>query len=703
MSRRPRMTPTRCFLSTDTTSNDDESPGSQQLEDGVEKYPKTAITPNAWEAASSAHRNTLRLESARGDSSCRPHGGAVTSNSTQHHRGTKKGGAGEEDKAIFEGVTGKASPSMHEALPSRASPLPSPPAHSPKFEPLQRDSHERTDSTCATLRAGSNRQLSDPGGGPNNPKEDLKEGSTTESVCHSSNNSGLDDDSRPNDGGSDDHFHAESPFSGGRATPPSPGFEPPARERADHRGPARDIERKTSPPARRGTKRRNTTDITLEQVIDHHMARRRLNEVASDRERLQVEGNSSCARASSGDHMATADNVRSKNYHRLNGKQPSAGAGSCAATSQGSSSDCPAIVAAAWTNGCILPLTKVVAHHMRLVAPVLAAEPEGRRVVIHTAATVAAGAAVLSLPDHRLEVTGTSGDGLLLELRPREEGVRCSNSLGQSEESAFLSACAERLQATFDGLVKLDLEFDMVRLPHGEAMEMMGTGSSSAELIHWLNEGATTLVRLSAPSAPPPTGSLPTDQAQDLVELREALAHPSGAPFLGIDCNLWPLLPRTGLLASFSVDIHLVVPTPSEPSRGGSSARRSVIHLAVTVSDSGVSLGSRSGSLGALLGSGCQSTRATPGLDVAGAQGAPGSVVSSAAAAVDILQRHDRPLRYASPTCTVGGLTWRHVTGLRCVAAVNRLALGPRNELEGKLQLSEGLHTAEVSGVWFDG
>lgn len=690
---------------TDAHPDDDEASGSsrQELGDGDEKDAKAAITTHAWEAAAPVQRDTVHLESTRSDSRCWPDGGAVTSSDQHRHRSPR-----EIDNTTFNGATGKESLSMHEALPSRASPLPASTARSPKFEPLQHGTHQQADTgTWAALPTGSNGQLSDLGGRPNQPEDDLKESSSTESVCDSSNDCNLDDDSKLNDGGADRRLHAEDASSGSCATRTPEGFEPLARDEADERGPNRNIEQNTSPPARRGRKRNSTTDITLAQVIDHHLARRRMNEVASGRERIQVEGNSSCARASFGEHTASADNVGSKNHRHLKGKCPSAGAGSCAAASQGVSLDCSAIVAAAWTNGCVLPLTEVVAPHMRLVAPVLAAEPEGRRVVAHTAAAVAAGAAVLALPDHRLEVTGTCRDGLLLELHPKEEVVRCSNSLDRRDKSAFLSACAGRLQATFDGLVKLDLEFDMVRLPYREAVDTMGSDSSSAELMQWLNEGTATLVRLSAPCAPPRTGGFSFDQAQDLVELREALAHPSGAPFLGIDCSIWPLLPRTGLLAPFSVDIHPVVLPPSEPKRGESSAHQSVIHLAVTVSDPRTFLGSRSGSLGGLLGSSSHSIRVTPGLEVSRARGTTESVGASDEAVVDLLQPDDGRLRCVAPTCTAGGLTWKHVTGLRCVAAVNKLALGSRKELEGKIQLAEGLHTAEVrrgfgfgSGHW---
>lgn len=688
------------FSRADGPLNDDETSGSrrQPLDDGIEKYAKTAITTHALEAAAPVHGGTTRLESALSGSSSWPAGDTVTSNKRNQLRGTRK-----EDSTTSNVVTHEESLPTHEARPGGAlpPPLPSSTVHPPRFQPLQRDSHDRAGTgTRGALPTGSGGPSSDVGGGPNQPEEDSKEGSTTESVCDaslSSNDSGLDGSCRLNDSSEDGEVHAEDTLSGSRATRPSPGLQPRAGGKADERGSDRDVEQNKPPPPRRGTKRHGTTDITLAQVIHHHMERRRLNGVESGRERVRVEGKLSGARASSSDHMASADNDESKNDHDLNGKRPSAGAASCDATTRGPSSECSAIVAAAWANGCVLPLTEVVAPHMRMVAPVLAAEPEGRRIVVHSAAAVAAGAAILALPHHRLEVSGTCRDGLLLELRPKEEGVRCKNSLDQREESAFLSACAGRLQATFDGLVKLDLEFDTVRLPHGEAMDIMGTDSSSAELMRWLNKGTTTLVRLSAPRASPPVGASSTEQAPwggDLAGLKEALARQSGTPFLGIDCNLWPLLPRTGLLASFGVSIHPVVLPPSEPMRVGSRVRRSVIHLAVTLSDSVTSLGTRSDSVGGL-----QSIKVPPGLEVSGARGTTGSLVTSDAAAVDLPQPGASPLRCVPPTCTAGGLTWRHVTGLRCVAAVNKLALGSRRELEGQIQLAEGLHTAEVSGV----
>lgn len=695
------QTPTCLLFSrADGPPNDGETSESSRhrLSEGGEVDAKAAITSHPWKAAEPVRRNTVRLASARSDSSCWTAGGRVTSTTEHHHLDTR-----EEDSATFKGVTAKESPPMQEAWRSRASPRASPAALSPKlFQPLQHSSRQQADTgTCTALTTDSNRPFSDVGAGPTQPEDDFKEGSTTEPVCDaslSSNDSGLDEDSRSNEAGGGGHLHVEDALSGGHETRSSPGFQPPAEDMVDERGSDRDVDQHKSTLACRGTKRQSTADVTLAQVIDHHMARRRLNGVDSDRERVRVEEHSSYARASSGEHMASAEHVRSENHHNLNGKWPPASA------TQRSRLDSSAVVAAAWTNGCVLPLTEALAPHMRLVAPVLAAEPEGRRVVVHTAAAVTAGAAILALPEHRLEVTGTCRDGLLLELHPKEEGVRGSYSLDQKEESAFLSAYAERLQTAFDGLVKLDLEFDMVRLPHGEAVDIMGTDSSSSELMQWLNEDTTSLVRLSAPRAPPPTGTPSTDQAPrggDLIELRKELAHSSAAPFLGIDCNLWPLLPRTGLLESFGVNIHRVVLPPPEPTRGESRAHRSVIHLAVTLSDSGTSLGSGSGSLGGLHGGGCQFTRSLPGLQVAGARGTSGSVVTSDAAAIDHPQPDDSPLRCAPPTCTVGGLTWRQVTGLRCVAAVNKLALGSRKQREGKLQLAEGLHTAEVGGILY--
>lgn len=616
------------------------------------------------------HKDTLLLESSLSDSCS---GGTAIPNGQCHHRGTR-----EEGKRAFNGATGKERLQMRESSPSRASPLPSSAALSPNSQPLQHGSHQlcSTDA-CDALPIGGDR-FSDEGGESNQLENDFKEGSSTESVCH-------DDD----DKGS--HLRAEDTLTGSRATRPPPGFEPPTVATLDERVSDRDVEQLTSPPDRRGTKRQSAADITLAQVIDHHMTRRRLNGEASGCGRVGVNRNLSCARASSGETLTSADNARGKNHE--NRKWPSAGAGHRAPNTQRSYSDRSSVVVAAWTNGCVLPLTQVVAPHMRLVAPILAPEPEGRRVVFHTAAAVAAQAVMLALPSHRFEVMGTCRDGLMLELHPKEEGLRCSDALDQQGEPAFLSAGVERLRAAFNGLVKLDLEFDMVQLPYREAMDIVDTRSSSAELMQWLNEGTTTLVRLSAPSAPQPRRALSVDQAprgDGLIELRKALAHPGGTPFLGVDCNLWPLLPSTGLLESFGVDFRPVVLPLPEPISGGRGAHRSVIHLAVTLSDSGTSPGSKSDPLGGVQGGRHQPIRSTPG-----SESTESSVISTAAA-VDLPQPDSSPLKCTPPTCTAGGLTWRHVTGLRCVAAVNKMALGSRKELEGKLQLAEGLHTAEV-------
>lgn len=437
--------------------------------------------------------------------------------------------------------------------------------------------------------------------------------------------------------------------------------------------------------ARRGTKRRSTADITLEQVIDHHMARRRLDGAANGPDGSRTGPHSRTGNACSHSAGAAADRLRGENL-RSNGERPSP----CSA------SDGATLVVAAWSSGCILPLTEAAAPHMRLVAPLLAGEPEGRRVVLRTAAAVATGAAKLALPQHRVEVTGVWQDGLLLELCPaplveREEG----------EAPPPLSALAGRLQAAFDEIVAVDVEFDTVRLCHREALEKVDTGSSSEELLKWCNEGTTDLMRFAPmPFASPIVDQVPGSGGDsfDLVELRKALARPDGSPFIGIKHGQWPLLPRTGVLGCFSVSIRpVVLPLPGSTREEGCAHQEPADYLALSFSDSAVF--NTSGSPGGLRGDGYQSIGSSGGYTGTSSQRSARNAIGSDAAIADLPRLSGSVrLECVSPTCTADSSTWRDITGLRCVAAVNRLALGSPTDLEGKLLLAEGLHTDQVGG-----
>lgn len=682
-----------------------DGPLNQQFDGRTAEDANLANTIHTWEAAEPADRqmDTAHLASALcSDSGGWVAGGRGTSNEMHHHRSTR-----EEEGAAFEGMKGKGILHKEETRHIRTSPLP-PPTASPSCQQPQRGSRQQVDTgTCAAPRTGSSPLFSDAGGGLDQSEGKFKESSTIDSICDptlSRNHGGSGRDPRSNGGSWGDRSVEKFRLYGSRMSRASPVFEPPTKQEVAEGGlEGGSWQNPPMPTPRRGTKRRNTADITLAQVIEHHMARRRLNGVASGPEGSLAEPNSPCRSASSRHHMSSTEIIRGKN-RRLNGNWPSST--DAAAATQSPRSEGSTIVAAAWANGCVLPLTAAAAPHMRLVEPLLAAEPEGRRVVVRTAAAVAAAASILALPEHRLEVTGVCRDGLLLELHPKDEGKHGSGSPVQrkgSEKLSLLSALAGQLQATFDGLVALDLKFDTVRLPQGEAVDTMATSSSSVELLKWLNEGTTTLLRLAP--APSSTGASSVDQtprggnSPGLVELRKALTHQGGVPFLGIDCGLWPLLPRTGLLGGFSVGVRPVVLPPLELTGGGNRAHRSpAVHLAVTLSDSGIFHGHSSGSLGVLHGDGCQSKRSTGGLLVANAHDTEGGVVTSDTTVADLSQLDARRLGCVPPTCTANGLTWRDVTGLRCVAAVNRLALGSQKELEGKIQLAEGLHTAQVGG-----
>lgn len=592
---------------------------------------------------------------------------------------------------VLEGIKGKPT-----------SPLP-PPTTLPSYQPPQSSSRQQVGTaTCVAPPTGSSQIFSDAGAGLDEPEETIKNTMTIGSPCEatlSKDDGGTGRGPRPHGGSGGDRSVEPFRLHGNRTSRTTTVLEPRTKQEVDEGGFEGSSRR--SPPTsarRRGTKRRNTAVITLGQVVEHHMARRRLEGAVSGPQGSLVGSNSSRRSASSGKQISRAPRIRGTN-HRLNGEWPS----SADAAAHSPKSDGSTIVAAAWANGRILPLTAAAAPHMHLVAPLLAAEPEGRRVVVRTVAAVAAAASILALPAHSFEVTGVCRDGLLVELNPTDGGKYGSGFLVQenrSEKLGLLSALAGQLQATIDGLVALDLEFDMARLPQGEAVDTMATSASSAELLKWLNEGTATLLRL-APT-PPPTEASSADQlprvgdSPALVEMRKSLENQGGGKFLGVECGFWPLLPRTGLLECFNVSVRPVMLPPLELTGGGHHAHRSpAVHLALTLSDSGIFHGDKIGSPVTLHGDGCQSTRPTGGLLVANTRDTQGGVGTSDAAA-------DQPqllqLGCVPPTCTANGLTWRDVTGLKCVAAVNRLALGSQEELDGKVQLAERLHTAQVGG-----
>lgn len=653
---------------------------NQQFAEGIAEDAILEATIHTSEAVESTDRqiDNAYLASALcdGSSGCAA-GGRDTCHEMHHPRSTREQGG-----VVFEGMGGKGGLHREGKRQIRTSPLP-PPTALP--------SCQVGTGTCVAQPPAGSLIVSDAAAGLHQPENNMKENSADGSVCDatlSRNDGSSGRRPRPNGGSGDDRPVKTKRLHGSCTSRTPPVLESRTTLEADHHGfESGSRQNPPTPTPRRGTKRRNTADITLAQVIEHHMARRRLKGVVSSSQGSRVGSNSPRRSATAGQHVSSASNIRGTRQRSQVEWLSSADAAGAADT-QSPASDGSAIVAAAWANGCVLPLTAVAAPHMRLVAPLLAAEPEGRRVVVRTAAAVAAAASILALPEHRLEVTGVCRDGLLLELHPKNEGKHGSGFLNQgkgSEIVGLLSTLAGQLQAAIDGLMALDLEFEMVQLPQGEAVDTMATSSSSVELLRWLNEGTATLLRLAP--APPSTGTSSVDEvprgrdSPTLVDLRKAIAYQGGGVFLGIDCGLWPLLPRTGLLESFDVIVRPVVLPPLEIPIGGNRANRSrAVHLAVTLSNTGVYHGN-SGSLRALHGGGYQSTRSN------------GDV-----AAADLSQLDASPLGCVPPTCTADGLTWREVTGLKCVAAVNRLALGSQKELDGKLQLSEGLLTAQVGG-----
>ncbi|CAM9687376.1 unnamed protein product [Ectocarpus sp. 8 AP-2014] len=587
----------------------------------------------------------------------------ISSTSTMVHELDRRGSR-EEEGSRFAFTQDEGDMNRGDTRCSKTSALP-PPTATPK---LQR--HPQA-GTCVGPPTGSSPLFRDPAGGLDRSQKDSKGGSTRSAARYAtptSTDRGLDRSQGCHgnyDGGRSDRINQTSCE---RTARTSKGFESGTKKKVAE--------------ARRGTKRRSTADVTLEQVIDHHMARRRLDGAANGPDGSRAGPHSRIGNASSHSTGAGTDRLRGENLHS-NGKRPSP----C------SVSDGATLVVAAWSSGCILPLTEVAAPHMRLVAPLLAGEPEGRRVVLRTAAAVATGAAKLALPQHRVEVTGVWQNGLLLELCPaplveREEG----------EAPAPLSALAGRLQAAFDEIVAVDLEFDTVRLCHREALEKLDIGSSSEELLKWCNEGTTDLMRFApVPFASPTVDQVPGSggDSLDLVELRKALARPDGSPFIGIKHGQWPLLPRTGVLGCFSVSIHPMVPPPPGSIRGEGCARQEPAdYLALSFSDSAVF--NTSGSPRVLRGDGYQSIGSSGGY-TGTTQGSACNAIGSDAAITDLSRLSGSArLECVSPTCTAGSSTWRDITGLRCVAAVNRLALGSPTDLEGKLLLAEDLHTDQL-------
>lgn len=436
-----------------------------------------------------------------------------------------------------------------------------------------------------------------------------------------------------------------------------------------------------SPPApRRGKKRGSTTDITLAQVFDHHRARRRLNGL----------GGESTLLAEGGLLYRNASELHGAQHTRGVNTSPSAKA----AVAVRPFPDGSTVVAAAWANGDVLPLTAAAAPHMHLIAPTLAGEPEGRQVIIRTAAAVA-GAAALALPDLGLEVTGVCRGGLLLELYPNVAGLQYEGD-GEGSVSELCSGLANRLQSAFRRLVELDLELDTVRLPRVEAIDIVPPGSSSWELLEWRNENTAPVLRLECI----PSGIGNIGQAEDRDDVSGPLNARGGglsgkkAQYIGIDSGLGPFLPRTGLLGSFEVDIYSVMlPPPATPPIHGNHKRRStVVHLALTLSDSSVF---RGGGGGAAISRDTGDTQLFES-NIMNAQGGTNSLTSEMTAVRNRKVEVGVQLACVPPTSTTGGLTWREVGGLTCLATVSKLALGPKTELDRNIRLAEGLHTAQV-------
>lgn len=450
---------------------------------------------------------------------------------------------------------------------------------------------------------------------------------------------------------------------------PAPGIVVRTTEAVGDRSPRETLHVTPSVGDREGLKRRNNFDITLAQVIDHHMARRRLN------------GWTGAEVSPPGRKALYSKTIRGNrtNPDEVPRSQP----------------DRSTIVVAAWANGDILPLAASAAAHMRLVAPLMAREPQGLRVVLRTASAVAAAAAALVLPGYRLEMTGAFQDGLVVELYPSKNPKEGNYIEGGYHERMTIPKIAGLLQDAFDRLVALDLELDTVKLPHAEALQSVHAHSSSADLLKWRNEGTATMLRID----PVPQAFIDATGEPCDGDMNDA-SHVPGkglsstsecAQILGVHCGIGPLLHRTGPLAYFNVNIsHVVVPDEASPSAQTNASRNiRAVQLALTLCASKVSKNDD-----VITGTHREDAQArTP---AATQQLTKGASARTKALFNPGVQGY---LGCVLPGRTSGGLTWQQVTGLGCVAAVNKLAFGSTRELEDKIQLVEGLYMAQVRVV----
>lgn len=672
------------FSRADETPDDEESVhGGLRSADGMhtqhfsEEFArvsatKVAVTADASGAVESADRQMSGVSSSPAlsvASSSREANGKNVFNGADH------GGCMPERGAVHAETKNETSlqkgDTRYSGKNSSAPPAPSSPdVQSPQREPR----HQVGTGLCVDPRTGNTLLFSDGAGRLDEAHECFKESSTKDLACHATPRV-------------DESVLEISPLIGGLEGVVPSNQTPPSCKRAAEASP--DVEAEatgngfdgdasqtsSTPKLRRATKRQKSGDVDLGESVDPPMASQRLEERAPSSTGRGIERDSRCSNVAPVEMVARADTNRGSN-DGSQGKGPS----------MVSSSSNSAVGEGVCAKRRVSPPTGMTAPHDNLAAPILAHDPGGRRVVLRTAAAVAAGAAMLALPQYHLEVTGVCGDGLLLELCPKDGG---KGPLVQSSgvgTSAMLYSLADRFQAAFDGVVALDLQLHGVQLPHSEALKAVASGSSTEKLIKWDNQSTTSLLRLAP--APPSRGASSAGQAPGdaesiiLLELRKVLECAGGTLFIGCDESSWRLLPRSGLLKSYKADIHPVVHPPIESTGGGSQASR---YLAVTLSDSRAAFHAGD-SPRALCRDGGESTRSS-------------NVVVSNAAIVGLPQLSSvARLACGPPTCTAEGLTWRDVTNLRCVADVNKLVLGPRTDLDNKLRLAEGLHSAQVRG-----
>lgn len=174
-----------------------------------------------------------------------------------------------------------------------------------------------------------------------------------------------------------------------------------------------------------------------------------------------------------------------------------------------------------------------------------------------------------------MEVTAECLQGLLLELNSESATDTGAQRYTTDEQSLRPQMFASLLQSAFRQLVARDLELDTVCLSQDEALDLFTPESSSAELIKWSNDSTTNVLRLEDEAK----GSREQEPTSFSIE--------RAGQFLGLECAMGTLLPRTGLLECFDVEIRQIYPTPAAArvTDGACEWYASAVHLALILRD----------------------------------------------------------------------------------------------------------------------